>query len=191
MPVAYTDIDPVTGIRNPLVSGSSMGATKDGALGLYGNKMSAVTDGLSNTILVIEDNRQGGTSGAGSPTASGGTPAVPKTIGGAPGIVVGELCATNTCPDRWADSDIGSGISGPPGGTFRIINNNNTPKGGPAGCPWSLNNCGPNDEPFSLHVGGTHALLGDGTVRFLSENLQTHVVRRLCDKNDGEIIGEF
>ncbi len=46
-------------------------------------------------------------------------------------------------------------FSGPPNlgsGETKILNNNNTPKGGPTACPWSTNNCGPNDEPFSFHV---------------------------------------
>ena len=72
-----------------------------------------------------------------------------------------------------------------------MINQNKTPTGGSTVCPWTQNNCGPNDEPFSLHVGGTHALMGDGTVRFISENIDTQIVRRLSDPADGEIIGEF
>lgn len=72
-----------------------------------------------------------------------------------------------------------------------MINNNNQPKNGPPACPWILNNCGCNDEMFSMHVGGAHALIGDGAVRFLSENLQTHVVRMLADPKDGGVIGEF
>ncbi|HTN00671.1 MAG TPA: H-X9-DG-CTERM domain-containing protein, partial [Planctomycetaceae bacterium] len=47
------------------------------------------------------------------------------------------------------------------------------------------------DEPFSLHVGGAHALLCDGTVRFISENTDTHIVRRLCSRADGEVVGEY
>ena len=53
------------------------------------------------------------------------------------------------------------------------------------------NNCGPNDEPFSFHVSGCHALLGDDSVRFLFENLDTQLVRRLCARSDGEQVGEF
>lgn len=99
-----------------------------------------------------------------------------------------------SAPNRWADPDSGSGVSGPPNATtspIGIINQNKTPKGGPAACPWTTNNCGPNDEPFSLHVGGAHALLCDGTVRFISENTDTHIVRRLCSRADGEVISEY
>ncbi len=43
----------------------------------------------------------------------------------------------------------------------------------------------------SLHEGGTHGLLADGSVRFLGENMDLSIVLRLGAKNDGEVIGEF
>ena len=95
-------------------------------------------------------------------------------------------------PNRWADPDSGSGVSGPPANRGPLINNNKTPTGGPPGtCPWTTNNCGPNDEPFSQHVGGCHALMGDGTVRFISENADFNTIRKLMSTADGEIVGEF
>ena len=36
-----------------------------------------------------------------------------------------------------------------------------------------------------------HHLLGDGSVRFLSENLDVKVYDALATRNSGEIIGEF
>ena len=96
-----------------------------------------------------------------------------------------------TAPNRWADPDNGSGVSGPPMNRGKIINNNYTPVGGPSNCPWSLNNCGPNDEPFSFHTGGCHAGLGDGSVRFISDSTDSDIIRRLCSRADGETIGEF
>ncbi len=43
----------------------------------------------------------------------------------------------------------------------------------------------------SFHVGGTHGLLADGSVRFLSENLDFTLLTKLCAKNDGLVVGEF
>lgn len=43
----------------------------------------------------------------------------------------------------------------------------------------------------SFHTGGVHALLGDGSVRFLSENMDFTTLRRICVKDDGSPIGEF
>ena len=94
-------------------------------------------------------------------------------------------------PGRWADPDNGSGISGPPNGTGQFINNNKTPLGGPPSCSWAINNCGSNDEPFSQHTGGVQAVLGDGSVRFLSENLSFNTLRVLANPKDGTPVGEF
>ncbi|MFO1093323.1 MAG: DUF1559 domain-containing protein [Planctomycetaceae bacterium] len=45
--------------------------------------------------------------------------------------------------------------------------------------------------PSSLHTGGAHHLLGDGSVRFLSQNLDVKVYDALATRNGGEIVGEF
>ena len=43
----------------------------------------------------------------------------------------------------------------------------------------------------SFHVGGIHMLMGDGTVRFLSENANMDTVRKLAARDDGTVVGEF
>ena len=43
----------------------------------------------------------------------------------------------------------------------------------------------------SMHTGGAHVLLGDGTVRFLSENMSVRTWAALGTISEGEIIGEF
>jgi hypothetical protein len=45
--------------------------------------------------------------------------------------------------------------------------------------------------PSSFHTGGAHALFGDGTVRFLSDNINTALHRALHSINGGEVVGEF
>lgn len=193
MPIAYTDIDPVTGLRNKHVVGTSLGATKDSALGLYGNKIADITDGTSNAIAIGEDTGRLYVQ-VNSATSIVGSYGQANVIGGAPGWDTTVMCGgsgANTCPFRWADGDTGNGVSGAPNGTLAWINNNKSPAGGPAACPWNSNNCGPNDEIFSLHVGGAHVLLCDGSVRFVSENLNIQIGRMLCDRNDGGVIGEF
>ena len=95
----------------------------------------------------------------------------------------------------WADPDAAangvSGASNSTGNRKLMINNSKTPMGGPTTCPWTTNNCGPNDEMFSFHVGGCHAVLGDGSVRFLSENIDSLVIKRLVGSQDGLVVGEF
>ena len=43
----------------------------------------------------------------------------------------------------------------------------------------------------SLHEGGAQFLLGDGTVRFISENIDLNVYQDLGTIKGGETIGEF
>jgi prepilin-type N-terminal cleavage/methylation domain-containing protein len=43
----------------------------------------------------------------------------------------------------------------------------------------------------SFHVGGAQFLLADGSVRFISENINTETLSNLGSRGDGKIIGEF
>jgi len=43
----------------------------------------------------------------------------------------------------------------------------------------------------SFHVGGCHFLLGDGSVRFVSENIDGATYRALASRDGGEVIGNF
>lgn len=45
--------------------------------------------------------------------------------------------------------------------------------------------------PRSYHVGGAHALLGDGSVRFLSDSIDASLHRALHSCNGGEVVSEF
>lgn len=210
LPSVYTDINPTTGLRGKIQTGVALNSDVEGGLPLYGLRTGQFTDGLSQTILVIEDagrprnNTASPYDPAGTVTGAGGT--VTITVGGVPqGVDTTQLCGGRGCENRWADPDSGSAVSGPPqndplspyfvGGTPKqIINNNKTSSyaSAPAGqCPWSVNNCGPNEEPFSAHIGGVHALLGDGSVRFLSENMDWRTLRGILTPYEGEVVGEF
>jgi prepilin-type N-terminal cleavage/methylation domain-containing protein/prepilin-type processing-associated H-X9-DG protein len=108
---------------------------------------------------------------------------------------------------RWAEPDSGFGVSGDPlftladatadtgctgcaggagqaGRTFRGINNNKVPFGGPPTCPWiqSAGNCGPNDEIFSFHSTGANVVFVDGHVNYLDENISFTVLRALVTR---------
>ncbi len=43
----------------------------------------------------------------------------------------------------------------------------------------------------SSHVGGVHALMGDGAVRFISENIAILTLQNLADIDDRQTLGEF
>ncbi|QDT27996.1 putative major pilin subunit [Gimesia panareensis] len=45
--------------------------------------------------------------------------------------------------------------------------------------------------PRSHHTGGAHVLMGDGSVRFLSDSLDMNLNHAIHSKNGGEVLGEF
>ena len=195
MPTVYTDIailstDPgmmVTVGRRNASTTTNRNSRRDGTLALGGTPMGLMTDGTSNTIAIAED--------AGKQflitTPGGVSSKYQAPTGTQDGCSDANMAAMTPggnfrCPNRWADPDNGSGVSGPGCGTFRLINNNNRPTGGPTGCLWSANNVGPNDEIFSFHTGGAQAVFADGAVRFLSENMDSAVIAKLVARADGE-----
>ena len=130
--------------------------------------------------------------------AAGGWPGGWTVLWVTAAMVGARTCAmaTNRVVDRWIDADNGNGVGGPPTATWNggtgnsAVINNNKGAAGAAACPYTTTNCGPNDEPFSLHTGGVHALMCDGAVKFISENTDIQVIRRASDPNDGEPVGE-
>ena len=211
MPGAYTDISSADGTR------SKNNAYKVGALSVdQSTGTQSVTDGTSKTVIFWEDagrNMQNGgkrdasiggnttwlrgsankavkiaTADADFPTPSGNDcnlkdPGLAATGGSYTG-------GPATCPNRWADPDCASGVSGSPpdegSGSKQIICNNSSTVGGPSTCKWEANNCGPNDEPFSQHSGGgVYAGFADGSVKWLSQTLDVQTIRQLADPSDG------
>ncbi len=154
----YVDLDPTTGVGKKILR-------KAGSLTREWRRIAQITDGLSNSIFVVED------SGRDERMQPGHVYTDP---------VDGQLRRFW----RWAEPDNAIGVS-------KGVNNNRTPQNGPPTCPWTLNNCGPFEEIFSFHTGGAHVLLGDGSVRFLSESIDLGTLRALVTPNGGEVIGEF
>ncbi|MGB4737250.1 MAG: DUF1559 domain-containing protein, partial [Fuerstiella sp.] len=46
-------------------------------------------------------------------------------------------------------------------------------------------------QMFSEHVGGGQVCLGDGSVRFISENINLFLWAELSSMNEGEVVGGF
>ena len=240
MPVAYVDLE-TDGTRAKPGS-TSRGQYKESICNLLQTQSpNTIGDGTSNTLMFIEDSgrtlqtagkRIAGTSSTktvwvstggqaaaidstwtGWTSDSGETAAISGLVAESGGSAI---TASPTCPNRWADPDSASGLSGPPNEetltsnlkSQTIINNNKTVRPGKysrfggsttfdpgyktvgvGDCSWHLNNCGSNDEPFSTHAGnGVYAGFGDGSVKWISEKLAVDVLRRLCDANDGETV---
>jgi len=197
MTIGYIDLDPndgaTAGMRVPAAPAmstipttpGSRGARRDGVLAWNTSTFGQCSDGLTNTIALVED--------AGRPSQMVGKYSITWTP------LAGEACGPGNdkfCPNRWADPDTGNGWSGDPtvvpgAARPKLINQNAQPTGRPATCPWTTNNCGPNDEPFSFHTGGVQILLGDGSARFLSENADNIVCARLGARDDGNPVSDF
>ncbi|MCE9631474.1 MAG: DUF1559 domain-containing protein [Planctomycetia bacterium] len=230
MPVSYTDLSPTDGTRQKETSATSRGSFKEGLLRvLQTSTPKDAVDGMSNTAIFFEDaGRSLQTVGTRDTTSAGGASGTAwyRSGGAGPAKVIAasgdslfvaagatDNPSSKTVPNRWADSDNASGVSGPPNEetstarTQPVINNNKNPlPGGKAtdgsistygggtnaaktgvNCSWDQNNCGSNDEPFSMHSGnGCFAGYGDGSVHWLSEKLDVQVLRQLSDPADGD-----
>jgi prepilin-type processing-associated H-X9-DG protein len=127
-----------------------------------GTRVSQITDGSSKTILVYED--------------TGRSEAMPND---APGSYTDPVDGKGRALWRWAEPDCSSGCSNP-------INNNASPTGGPSTCPWTTHDCGPNNEWFSFHPGGAHAMFADGHVDFVSDSASLRVVFLMGIRDDGQ-----
>ena len=171
------------------------GGNADKAMGMLGLNQgpNSCTDGLSNTIMVIEDAGRAYTTVARFGAASSRTSPLSTPVHSAAGLTgAGAALAGARRVYAWADPDaFANGFSGPSnstatGGKIARINNNATPTGGPSTCLWSVNNCGPNDEPFSFHGGGVNATMGDGSVRFIKETVNPITLKYAIGATDGK-----
>ena len=159
--------------------------------GSKGPNVGEITDGLAHTVFMTED--VGRVEGL-------GTPSYLDPIGT-------DIPAANTghrASWRWAEPDTANGLSGPDlsgngfaaymaygstQGNGRVINNSSVPQGGPAACPWSYRNCGPNDEPFSFHANGCNVMFGDGSVRFIKQDIDPRVFGKMVTPIEGVASG--
>jgi prepilin-type N-terminal cleavage/methylation domain-containing protein len=187
-PTVYTDIDPVTCIRNKPTrangalhwNGMWVGTATGGYTGgqLWGSSIASITDGTSNTIAVAED------CGRVEPQVS---PYVDPITGGTRAFW------------RWAEPDSGYGVSGPSAGYTGqgvAVSNNPYPVNGgngPGTCNWiTVNNCGPNDEMFSFHDNNNVLVVFcDGHVQILNGGMNACTCRYLVTPNGGEVLPNF
>lgn len=128
------------------------------------SKISQITDGLSNTMAIGED--------VGRNDKMKSLYDDPVTVG------------SKRAHWRWAEPDNAFGVSFTP-------NFHKSPWGGPPTCLWVDMNCGANDELFSFHTGGCHALFCDGHVQFISDSIDFRVLRGIVSASEGETLGEF
>jgi len=182
--VTYVDIDPQGRSgqvgSTPITPYRNRASRVDGLLHHPATKIAEVTDGLSNTIMVIEDAGRDARYVSERPE-SYVSPLEPDVARPVP---QGQRRAW-----RWGEPNgAGIGVSG-------ILNNKWRPMYAQRPYPQpgdaafgTTNQAGGNQEPFSYHPGGVNAAFGDGSVRFLKDSLNILVLRKIVTYNGGEVV---
>jgi prepilin-type N-terminal cleavage/methylation domain-containing protein len=137
-------------------------------------KISDITDGSTNQLMVGEaSNFIHDTAGA------------PIQVNGAHGMMMGgpNLTRIDDCPGCTFDRQFNMTTVRYPPNAPAIDND-------PA-WPGIGNNFGENNPLNSPHEGGIQGLLGDGSARFIGENIDMLTFRRLCTRDDGGTVGDF
>lgn len=191
--IAVTDVEEAAGQATapgtrPTDSARRLAMTRAGFLSCdekWG--FNSVIDGLTNTILCIEDSgRAHPSAGVFASLSTRAAPIAANSVAWTGGTTGGRRMYA------WADPDSAtnglSGASNSLGSRAMRINQHKTPIGGPPECRWTQNNCGPNDEPFSFHPGGCNAAMGDGSVKFLSDSLDWVVLKAISGSQDGVVV---
>ncbi|HWT80670.1 MAG TPA: DUF1559 domain-containing protein, partial [Candidatus Methylomirabilis sp.] len=161
-------------------------ARVDGLLKQGMTRISECTDGLSNTLAIAEvAGRNASYVSQFAENYYGGTGTAP--IRNVPGFAVGAGSAGRRFW-RWAEPHCSLGVSGG-------INNKSLPDHetsdyqlAPGTLGTAGNKAGNNQSLYSYHRGGINALAGDGSVRFLKENINVFVLRGLTSIKGGEVI---
>lgn len=177
--VCATTIDPQGRMggpcSTPIAVYRNCNARTNGLMKQGMTRLAEVTDGLSQTIAVIED--AGRDARFVSPSNES--------------YVYPGFNQTRPVPPgqrrfwRWAEPDNAIVSS-------TVINNKARPTHEAAqyaqSGPTQGSGAGPNDEIYGFHPGGVTALFGDGSVKFLKESLNIVVQRALITANQGEVV---
>jgi prepilin-type N-terminal cleavage/methylation domain-containing protein/prepilin-type processing-associated H-X9-DG protein len=175
-----------------------------------------ITDGSSSTVFMSESIRS---IGVDMTLPAGTTPGFPYqyTLNGSTGLTPGTGPGVKMTGGPWtgptingmiANPDLnpvwpkftgwrgagskalrGRGISWAAEGALNTLTNGYTPPNSPI--PDLVMHHTGFFGPRSWHEGGANVLLGDGAVRFMSEDIDTTLHRNLHSRNGGEIIGDF
>jgi prepilin-type processing-associated H-X9-DG protein/prepilin-type N-terminal cleavage/methylation domain-containing protein len=167
-PVAPTDYEAVMGVQptsvNPHLPTALYSSTNRFSVMSRNSttKFTDVTDGTSNTIVVVE---------------CGARPVVYRNRSGQPAL-------TNDQGICWADSEGPFSFDGAAG--------DGSAEGcGPGGgCTAAMNRKNDN-EPYSFHSGGGNFLFADGHVAFVKESVPLVSFAALCTMNAGELAGDY
>lgn len=140
-----------------------------------GIKFAEIIDGLSNTIMIVED--------AGRPNV---------WVGRLQVINPRDAALGNFVEEGWGWADIQDSFSLDGSNTFGVPNKTSssgvvTVAAGGGNC---MMNCSNDGEIYSFHPGGAHGLRCDGSVQFMAAQMNGITLVRMVTKNLGEVIQE-
>lgn len=159
-----TQLNAILPLRFQLADPRNCGVLKREAV-----RLAEITDGLSNTILVVECAGRPNLYQNGRLVADG---SVPKTWSGSSGV-------TRPFPTGgvWASHNKGFLIDG------------SQPDGNTAIRPGTCGiNCSNDNEIYSFHTSGSNVLITDGSVRFLPATVKLEELSAMVSRNGGEVV---
>jgi prepilin-type N-terminal cleavage/methylation domain-containing protein/prepilin-type processing-associated H-X9-DG protein len=165
---AVTDYAPMSSIAPTLAALLALPAgNREGFFGsTQPRRVLAITDGLSNTLALVED--------AGRPehwiVGRVPGPATSYPGGGNAAVINGRVTGAG-----WAD----------PANDVPIHGFSKDGLSAPGMCPM---NCTNNNEAYSFHPTGSNVLFGDGSVRFVRETITIHAFAALVTCQGGEVV---
>jgi prepilin-type N-terminal cleavage/methylation domain-containing protein len=175
-----------------------------GANGSYSNKtgvffknsstrFSEITDGLSNTAFFAEIKR-GPSTGAGTGVVPATSPddfrvATDVSAWSAP---ADDINPPPSCENRATPAWLYRGLEYYRGVVVATYYNHTlNPNALLRDCIWGASVANGHMASRSYHTGGVQILLGDGAVRFVSDNVNNATWRALGTKGGGEVLGEY
>lgn len=194
LPLPPTYTDPADPTLTYVAGFFPKNATIDPATGLHGapgRKFRDVTDGMSNTIAIAESagrpavfrkNKQYGalpadrTNGGGWSRPASDIMIFGEKADGSDLLGTTAINATNGYDVNLAPLTNGYGSS------------NGFTSATSSGIVFGVQGT---SAPYSFHTGGAHFTMGDGAVRFISENINFDTFLKLCTPAGGEVVGDF
>lgn len=176
---ARCDYSATSGIRGDFLNFYGVsGGNRHGVLsGDDWEKIRNITDGTSNTMMVAE--RTGGTT-----IYNGTRPYEP--LNNYVGYPANPAVIQEQQGGGWADFLIGENwIKG------ELVSNPGDPIAGPDGGPCAINCSNSRGNLHSFHTGSVQALIADGSVQTVSENVSAYVLGSSITILKGEIPGQF